>query len=44
MTYKLIRNYLIVAECLMQEQDISSELSHMCTTTSQAGVMPATEN
>jgi len=44
MTSKLIRNYLTVAECLMQEQDISSQLSQVCTTTSWAGVTLATEN
>jgi len=29
MSSKLIRNYLTVAECLMQEQDISSHLSQV---------------
>jgi len=33
MTSKSIHNYLKVAECLMQEQDISSQLSQVCTTT-----------
>jgi len=44
MTSKLICNYLTVAECLMQEQDNSSQLSQVCTMTSWAGVTPATEN
>jgi len=34
MTSKLIHNYLIVAEYLMQEQDISSQLSQVYTITS----------
>jgi len=34
MTSKLIHNYLTVAECLMQEQDISSQLSQVWTMTS----------
>jgi len=34
MTSKLIRNYLTVGERLMQEQDISSQLSQVCTMTS----------
>jgi len=34
MTSKLIRNYLTVAECLMQEQYISFQLSQVCTMTS----------
>jgi len=34
MTSKLIHNYLTVAESLMQEQDISSQLSQVYTTTS----------
>jgi len=34
MTSKLIRNYLTVAERLMQEQDVSSQLRQVCTTTS----------
>jgi len=44
MTSELIHNYLTVAECSMQEQDISSQLSPVYTMTSYAGVMPATEN
>ena len=44
MTSKLIRSYLTVTECLMQEQDISSQLSQVCAMTSQAGVMVVTEN
>jgi len=44
MTSKLIRNYLTVAEYLMQEQGISSQLSQVCTMTFLAGVMSATEN
>jgi len=44
MTSKSIRNYLTVAECLMQEQDIGSQLSQVCTMTSSARVTPATEN
>jgi len=44
MTSKLIHNYLTVAGRLTQEQDISSQLSQVCTTTSQAGVTPATMN
>jgi len=34
MTSELIRNYLTVAECLMQEQDVNSQLSQVCTITS----------
>jgi len=44
MTSKLICNYLAVAECLMQEQHISCQLSQVCKMTSSAGVMPAIEN
>ena len=34
MTSKLLRNCLTVADCLMQQQDISSQLSQVCTMTS----------
>jgi len=34
MASKLIRNYLTVVECLMQEQDISSQLGQVCAMTS----------
>jgi len=44
MTSELIHTYLMVAEYLMHEQDISSQLSQVCTMTSHAGVMLATEN
>ena len=44
MTSELIRNYLTVAEWPMQDQVVDSQLSQVCTMTSQAGVTPATEN
>jgi len=44
MTCRLIHNYLTVAEYLIQEQDISSQLSQVCTMTSYTEITPTTEN